>query len=104
MTQSRRGDPAEGRDRADRTLRFDDRATLARLAAHERWARVRDRGAATAAARKAADDRFVAEARRINPNLPEEEVLRRAGNLRSAHAIRAARARWHRAKEKPQTS
>lgn len=84
-------------DRAGRTPRFHDRATLARLAAHERWAHVRDRGAATAAARRAADDRFVAEARRIHPDLPEEEILKRAGNLRSAHAIRAARARWRRA-------
>lgn len=84
-------------DRADRTPLVHDRATLARLAAHERWARVRDRGAATAAARRAADDRFVAEARRIHPGLPEDEVLRRARSLRSAHAIRAARARWQRA-------
>ena len=72
-----------------------DRATLARLAAHERWARVLDRGAATAAARAAADDRFIAEARRLHPGLAEEEILKRARNLRSAQAVRAARARWH---------
>jgi hypothetical protein len=72
-----------------------NRAALARLAAHERWARVRDRRAATAAARAAAYDRFIAEARRISPDLPEEEILKCAANLRSAHAIRAARARWH---------
>lgn len=72
-----------------------DPAAVARLAAHERWARVRDRTAATAAARAAADDRFVAEARRFHPDLPLEEILKRARNLRSAHAIRAARARWH---------
>jgi hypothetical protein len=65
------------------------------LAAHERWARVRDRTSATNAARAAADDRFIAEARRIHPNLSEEEILKRARNLRSAHAIRAAMARWH---------
>jgi hypothetical protein len=71
-----------------------DRATLARLAAHERWARVRDRSAATAAARRAADDRFFVEARRLHPGVSEEEIIKRARNLRSAHAIRAARTRW----------
>jgi hypothetical protein len=71
------------------------RATLARLAALERWARVRDRSVATAFARAAASDRFVAEARRLHPGLSDGEILKRAGNLRSAHAIRAARARWH---------
>jgi hypothetical protein len=89
-----RGEAAPRLDRPGRTLRESDRATLARLAAHERWARVRDRSAATAAARSAADDRFVAEARRFHPGLAEEEILKRARNLRSAHAIRAARARW----------
>ncbi len=93
--------------RVDRTVSGKDlnrfaaeRATLARLAAHERWAHVRDRSAATAAARAAVSDRFLAEARRLHPGLPEDEILRRACNLRSAHAIRAAhaigaaRARW----------
>ncbi len=74
---------------------------LARLAAHERWARVRDRSTATAPARAAADDRFIAEARRFHPVLAEEEVLKRARNLRSAHAVRAARARWHKAGDRP---
>lgn len=80
-----------------------DRATIARLAAHERWARVRDRGTATAPARAAAEDRFIAEARRVHPGLPEAEILKRAGNLRSAHAIRAARARWDHVKREPRT-
>jgi hypothetical protein len=83
-----------GLDCAGRSLR-QDRAALARLAAHERWAHVRDRSAATAAARAAADDRFIVEARRFHPGLAEEEILKRARNLRSAQAIRAARARWH---------
>lgn len=97
MSQSRRAD-AEAKEpsSAERVLRVRDRATLARLAAHERWGRVRDRSAATAAARRAADDRFLSEARRIHPGLPDEELQKRARNLRSAHAIRAARARWHR--------
>jgi hypothetical protein len=96
MTERRRSDePAPRLDQRGRTFRMTDCATLARLAAHERWARVRDRSAATAAARAAADDRFIAEARRFHPGLAEEEILKRARNLRSAHAVRAARARWH---------
>lgn len=97
MTRSRR--TAEVPHRVDRAQTYaagNDRVTLARLAAHERWARVGDRTAATAAARKAADDRFIAQARRLHPGLAELEIRRRAENLRSAHAIRAARARWHR--------
>jgi hypothetical protein len=97
VTERQRSDDSGPRpDRPGRSLCATDRATLARLAAHERWARVRDRSAATAAARAALDDRFIAEARRFNPGLAEEEILKRARNLRSAHAIRAARARWHR--------
>jgi hypothetical protein len=98
MTERQRsGEAAPRPDRPGRTLRATDRATLARIAAHERWARVRDRSAATAPARAAADDRFIAEARRFHPGLSEEEILKRAGNLRSAHGVRAARARWYRA-------
>ena len=94
MTERRHdNEPATRVDRVGRTNRAD-RATLARLAAHERWARVVDRNAATAAARAAADDRFFTEARRLHPGLAEEEILKRARNLRSAHAVRAARARW----------
>jgi hypothetical protein len=96
MSQSRRGCERAREPDRHHALYKEDRATLARLAAHDRWARVDDRSAATAAARAAADDRFVAEARRYHPGLPEDEILKRAANLRSAHAIRAARARWHR--------
>jgi hypothetical protein len=104
MTEHRRSDePAPRLDRTGRTLRVTDRATLARLAAHERWARVRDRSAATAPARAAADDRFIAEARRFHPGLVEDEILKRASNLRSAQAIRAARARWHKTKSEAAT-
>jgi hypothetical protein len=102
MTERRRSDELAPRlERLGRTLGMTDRATLARLAAHERWARVRDRSAATAAARAAADDRFIAQARRYHPGLSEEEVLKRARNLRSAHAVRAARARWQKPRLKP---
>lgn len=77
-----------------------DRTLIARLAALERWAREPDRSAATAAARRALDDRYLAQARTLHPDLPERELRIRAENLRSAHAIRAARARWarHRAR------
>lgn len=95
MTRPRRADAgAKEPSSAERVVRVRDRAMLARLAAHERWGRVRDRSAATAPARRAADDRFVSEARRIDPGLPEDELLKRARNLRSAQAVRAARARW----------
>jgi hypothetical protein len=91
MRRARRDSGDRHGNRATRTL---DRASLARLAAHERWARVRDRSAATAAARAVAGDRFFLEARRLHPGLPDDEILKHAQNLRSAHAIRAARARW----------
>ena len=96
MRRAHQDDEAvRGLDEAGHRLRALDRATLARLAAHERWARVRDRSAATAPARAAADARFMAEARRLHPGLGDEEILKYARNLRSAHAVRAARARWH---------
>ncbi len=92
---SRRAEGEESAHGRDEGRLARDRALRARLAAHERWARVPDRQAATAAARAAAADRFIVEARRLHPGLSEDEILKRAANLRSAHAIRAARARWH---------
>ena len=74
------------------------RSTAARLAAHERWARVTDRSAATAPGRAAADDRFLRQARELHPDGDDELIRKAAENLRSAHAIRAARARWDRPK------
>ena len=73
-----------------------DRATLARLAAHERWARVADRAAATAPARQAAEDRFLRLAAELHPGADDGLICKAAENLRLAHAIRAARARWNR--------
>ena len=75
-------------------LSATQRAMSARLAAHERWARVPDRQAATAPGRLAADDRFLRQARELHPNGDEDLVRKAADNLRSAHAIRAARTRW----------
>jgi hypothetical protein len=71
-----------------------DRSLVAKIAAHERWAREPDRSAATAAARQANDDRYLAAARALHPNLSEDELRIRAANLRSADATRMARARW----------
>ncbi|MEU4675750.1 hypothetical protein [Micromonospora sp. NPDC023737] len=73
-----------------------ERALLARVAAHTRWAQTPDRTAATAGARKAFRDRFERE---VDPDgtLPEAERLRRAESARSAHytrlALKSARAR-----------
>jgi hypothetical protein len=74
-----------------------DRSLIARIAAHERWAREPDRTAATAAARQANDDRYLRAARALHPDLSEEEIAVRAANLRSADAARMARARWSKA-------
>lgn len=74
-----------------------DRSLIARIAAHERWAREPDRSAATAAARQANDDRYLNAARALHPGLSEEELRVRAANLRSADAARMARARWGKA-------
>lgn len=65
------------------------RAMLARAAAHERWAQVEDRTAATAVARQAALDRFE---RQVDPDgkLTPEERARRASNARTAHFVRMA--------------
>jgi predicted TIM-barrel fold metal-dependent hydrolase len=71
-----------------------DRSLVARIAAHERWAREPDRAAATAAARQANDDRYLNAARVLHPTQAEEELRIRAANLRSADAARMARARW----------
>ena len=72
----------------------NDRSLVARIAAHERWAREPDRSAATAPARQANADRYVAAARALNPSLPEDELRVRAANLKSADMTRLARARW----------
>lgn len=66
-----------------------ERAMVARLAAHERWAHTTDRAAATAAARKAAADRFE---KQVDPDgvLPPAERARRAESARKAFYTRLA--------------
>ena len=71
-----------------------DRSFIAKIAAHERWAREPDRSAATAPARQANADRYLSAVRVLHPNLSEDELRVRAANLRSADAARMARARW----------
>lgn len=78
-------------------MSVSDRSLRAKIAAHERWAREPDRSAATAPARQANDDRYLAAARALHPTLPDEEIAVRAASLRSADAARMARARWSKA-------
>ena len=61
----------------------------AKIAAHTSWANTEDRAARTAAARKAAHDRF---AHQVDPNgvLPPEERAKRADNARRAYFTRLA--------------
>jgi hypothetical protein len=72
----------EGMTPAQRTLR-------AKVAAHTSWANTSDRAARTAAARKAAHDRF---AHQVDPEgvLSPEERARRAENARKAYFSRLA--------------
>lgn len=66
-----------------------DRALIARLAAHESWARTADPSARTAPARKAALERFE---RQVDPDgtLHPAERARRAEHARKAYFTRLA--------------
>ncbi|WP_285752022.1 hypothetical protein [Lentzea sp. NBRC 105346] len=65
------------------------RILRAQIAAHTSWANTSNRAARTAAARKAADDRFE---RQVDPDgvLPPEERAQRAKAARKAHFLRMA--------------
>jgi hypothetical protein len=73
-----------------------DRSLIARLVAHESWARTTDPGARTEPARRALLDRFERE---VDPDgvLSPAERARRAGHARKAYftrlALRSAQAR-----------
>ena len=73
-----------------------DRSLIARLAAHESWARTTDPSARTEPARRALLDRFERE---VDPDglLPPDERTRRAAHARKAYftrlALRSAQAR-----------
>jgi hypothetical protein len=73
-----------------RGLTPEQRTLRAQLAAHESWARTTDPATRTAAARKAANDRFKRQVRDEHPNLDDREVARRAEHLRRAHFARMA--------------
>lgn len=77
--------------RHDRTLGpiSADRSLIARLAAHESWARTADPSARTEPARRAMLDRFE---RQVDPEgvLSPEERARRAGHARKAYSTRLA--------------
>lgn len=66
-----------------------DRSLIARLAAHESWARTPDPAARTAPARRALLDRFERE---VDPDgvLSPTERARRAGHARKAYFTRLA--------------
>ncbi|CUU60373.1 hypothetical protein Ga0074812_1396 [Parafrankia irregularis] len=76
--------------------RPEDRALIARIAAHASWANTHDRAARTARGRAAFLDRFD---RQVDPDgtLPPAERARRAENARRAYfsslALRSAQAR-----------
>ncbi|WP_075014996.1 hypothetical protein [Geodermatophilus obscurus] len=66
-----------------------DRSLIARLAAHESWARTTDPSARTEPARRALLDRFERE---VDPDgvLSPAERARRAGHARTAYLTRLA--------------
>jgi hypothetical protein len=67
-----------------------DRTTIAKIAAHSRWANVTDRTQATEKARQAFADRFE---RQVDPDgrLPYVERQKRADNARRAYFHALAR-------------
>lgn len=69
--------------------RADDRALIARIASHTRWAQTGDRSAATEPARRGLDARF---AREVDPDgtLPQAELETRIASARRAHFQRLA--------------
>lgn len=68
----------------------EERSMRARLAAHSQWANELDPTARTAKARKAADDRFIRQARERHPAATEAQIARAAEHLRKAHFQRMA--------------
>jgi hypothetical protein len=75
---------------------MNDRSSIARLAAHSRWAKEEDRSAATQAARDGLQRRFEDQ---VDPDrtLPADERAKRTDSARRAHfqrlALKSAQAR-----------
>jgi hypothetical protein len=74
---------------ASTTLTSAERVLRGKIAAHTSWANTSDRSARTAAARRAAEERFEIE---VDPDgtLPPAERAKRAENARKAHFQRMA--------------
>lgn len=75
-----------------------ERAMRQRLAAYKGWAKTPDRASRTAAARRASHHtRFLDQARRENPGLPEKQLADIADSLKKAFyqelALRSAQSR-----------
>lgn len=61
------------------------KSQVARIKAHRSWAATRNRTARTAAARRAADQRFYQQARELlGPDATERQIEQSAQSLRSA--------------------
>lgn len=77
------------------------RKLRAQMGAHALWAKTEDRSAISAPGRAAADARFERDVRKQFPDLPDDEVLKRAASARSAFyagiQLKSARARAARA-------
>jgi hypothetical protein len=86
------------------------RTMRAQKAAHTMWAGVENRTARTAAARRAAEDRFTKQVQDQFPNMRSAEVAKRAESLRRAYfvglAMKSAQSRAAKAaiKASPKTS
>lgn len=60
------------------------RRLRAQMGAHALWAKTEDRSAISAPGREAAEARFERQVREQFPNLPDDEVMKRALNARAA--------------------
>lgn len=65
-------------------------ALAGRIGAHVRWGNCTDRAAATEAARRGFEDRFIREVRDEHPDLDHETAVRMAESRRKAYFARLA--------------
>lgn len=77
------------------------RKLRAQMGANALWAKTKDRSAVNAPGRAAADARFEKQAREQFPDLPDDEIAKRAASARSAFyagiQLKSARSRSARA-------
>lgn len=66
------------------------RALQARAAAHTRWGNTTDRASGTAAAREAAESRFLRQVREEHPDLDDRTARELAESRRRAHFVKLA--------------